>query len=93
MTCHHCQKRRYAKSAMSLVERNISNGMFKTLNAAALIVFDEVKIENERAQLHVLPEDSGTDEDNINDIFYHLYKDDGCIDALINRCAYFDELQ
>ena len=92
MTCHHCQKRKYAKSAMSLVERNISNGMFKTLKAAALIVF-EVEIEDERAQLHVLSEDSGTDEDNINDIFYHLYKDDGCIDALINRCAYFDELQ
>ena len=92
MTCHHCQKRRYANSAMSLVERNISNGMFKTLKAAALIVF-EVEIDNEQAQLHVLSEDSGTDEDNINNIFYHLYKDDGCIDALINRCAHLDELQ
>ena len=40
------KKRRYAKSAMSLVERDISTGFFKTLKAATLIIIED-EIENE----------------------------------------------
>ena len=40
------KKRRYAKSAMSLVGRDIRSGLFKTLKAATLIVIED-EIENE----------------------------------------------
>ena len=81
------KKRRYAKSAMSLVGRNISNGMFRSLNASALIVIED-EIEKElstydiwQAQLHDLSDDSTDDEDNVNNIFYNLDKDGSCIDG------------
>ena len=54
------KKRRYAKSAMSLVGRDIRSGLFITLKAATLIVIED-EIENElsahdmwQAQLHEL---------------------------------------
>ena len=78
------KKRRYAKSVMSLVGRNISNGMFRSLKASALIVIED-EIENElytydiwQAQLHDLSDDSTDDEDNVNNIFYNLHG--SCID-------------
>ena len=40
------KKRRYAKSAMSLVGRDISTGYFKTLKVATLIIIED-EIENE----------------------------------------------
>ena len=40
------KKRRYAKSAMSLVGRDIRSGLFITLKAATLIVIED-EIENE----------------------------------------------
>ena len=40
------KKRRYAKSAMSLVGRDIRSGLFETLKAATLIVIED-EIENE----------------------------------------------
>ena len=40
------KKRRYAKSAMSPVGRDIRSGLFTTLKAAALIVIED-EIENE----------------------------------------------
>ena len=43
------KKRRYAKSAMSLVGRDISAGFFKTLKAATLIIIED-EIENETSQ-------------------------------------------
>ena len=78
------KKRRYAKSVMSLVGKNISNGMFRSLKASALIVIED-EIENElytydiwQAQLHDLSDDSTDDEDNVNNIFYNLHG--SCID-------------
>ena len=80
------KNKRYAKFAMSLVAKNISNGMFRSLKASALIVIKD-EIENElstydiwQAQLHDLSDDSNNDEDNVNHIFYNLDKDDSCID-------------
>ena len=76
---------------MSLVGRNISNGMFRSLNASALIVIED-EIEKElstydiwQAQLHDLSDDSTDDEDNVNNIFYNLDKDGSCIDGCCRR--------
>ena len=38
-------KRRYAKSAMSRVGRDISTGLFQSLKASALIVIEDDEIE------------------------------------------------
>ena len=79
------KKRRYAKSAMFLVGRNISNDMPRSSKASALIVTEE-KIKNQlstydiwQAQLHDLSNDGTDDEDNVNNIFYNLDEDDSCV--------------
>ena len=92
------KKRRYAKSAMSLVGREIRSGLFKTLKAATLIVIED-EIENElsthdmwQAQLHELSDDSSDNEDNVNNIFCDLDRDDNSIDALMNGVLQKEEL-
>ena len=87
------ETRRYAKSALSLVGRDIINGLFKTLNAATLVAIED-ETENElsaydigQAQLHMLSDGSSDDEDNVNNIFHNLDRDDCCIDALMNRAV------
>ena len=92
------KKRRYAKSAMSLVGREIISGLFKTLKAATLIVIED-EIENElsahdmwQAQLHELSDDSTDNEDNVNNIFCDLNRDDNSIDALMNGVLQKEEL-
>ena len=79
------KKRRYAKSAMSLVGRNISNDMSRSSKASAMIVTeDEIKYQPStydiwQAQLHDLSNDGTDDEDNVNNILYNLDKDESCI--------------
>ena len=92
------KKRRYAKSAMSLVGRDISTGFFKTLKAAILIMIGD-EIENElgaydiwHAQfceewhlLHEFSDDAGG-EDGGNDVFDEDHFDDICIaNALLSE--------
>ena len=69
------KKRRYAKSAMSLVGRDISTGLFRSLKASALIVIEDDEIENElctydirEAQLHDLSDNSS------GDVFNHCLR-------------------
>lgn len=40
------KKRRYAKSAMAPVRKDVSNGLFKTFKAATLIIIED-EIESE----------------------------------------------
>ena len=76
------KKRRYAKSAMSLVGRDISTGFFKTLKAATLIIIeDEIEEElskNDRTAqqewsllIHELS-GSESDEERNDDIFANI---------------------
>ena len=70
---------------MSLVGRNISDDMSRNSKASALIVTeDEIKNQPStydiwQAQLHDLSNDGTDDEDNVNNIFYNLDKDDSCV--------------
>ena len=69
------KKRRYAKSAMSRVGRDISTGLFQSLKASALIVIEDDEIEKCTydiwvAQLHNLSDNSSDDEDNVSNLMW-----------------------
>ena len=84
------KKRRYAKSAMSLVGRDISTGFLKTFKAAILIIIED-EIENDLSAydiwhtqfceewhlLHEFPDDA-EGEDGGNDVFDEDHFDDIC---------------